>query len=74
VTAYPEASDYTLVLQNPGVAFTEPSLRTATFTPGLGGPLAIPGSSAVVFEAALGGRKYAPSATPRSTDSSRAAG
>jgi eukaryotic-like serine/threonine-protein kinase len=59
VTAYPEASDYTLVLQNPGVAFTEASLRTATFIPGLGGPLAIPGSSAVVFEAALGGRNYA---------------
>jgi hypothetical protein len=59
VTAYPEASDYTLVLQNPGVAFTEASLRPATFVPGLGGPLAIPGSSAVVFEAELGGSKYA---------------
>jgi hypothetical protein len=59
VTAYPEASDYTLVLQNPGVAFTEASLRSATFIPGLGGPLAIPGSSAVVFEAELEGRKYA---------------
>ena len=59
MTAYPEASDYTLVLQNPGAAFTEASLRTATFIPGLGGPLAIPGSSAVVFEAELGGSKYA---------------
>ncbi len=59
VTTYPSARDYTMALQNPGSVFADSSLRKATFTPGLGGPYCIAGSSAVVFQAAIESQEYA---------------
>lgn len=59
VTTYPSAVDYTLALQNPATAFSDASLRTATFAQDLLGPYGIAGSSAVVFHATVGAGDYA---------------
>lgn len=59
LTTYPSAVDYTLALQNPGTAFADASLRTASFTQGLMGPYGIAGSSAVVFHATIASQDYA---------------
>ena len=59
VTTYPSAVDYTLALQNPAAAFSDASLRAATFAQGLLGPYGIAGSSAVVFHATIGTEDYA---------------
>lgn len=56
---YPSAVDYTLALQHPDAAFSDPELRGAVFAKGFMGPEGIAGSSAVVFRAAIGGTDYA---------------
>lgn len=59
MTSYPSAVDYTLALQNPASAFADTRLQGATFTQGFMGPYCITGSSAVVFQAKVGGSDYA---------------
>lgn len=56
---FPSAVDYTLALQHPAAAFSDPALRDAVFTSGFMGPECIAGSSAVVFRADMGGTDYA---------------
>lgn len=48
-----------MALQDPGTAFTDSGLRKAKLTPGLGGPWAMTGSSAVVYQATIEREQYA---------------
>lgn len=56
---YPKATDYAMVLQHPAQAFTVPQLQQADIAKEMGLPCPIPGSSAAVFRATIGGKDYA---------------
>jgi hypothetical protein len=60
VKQYPKASDYANMLQHPTKAFTVPDLQQAVVaTDVMGLPWPVPGSSAVVFKAAIKRQDYA---------------
>lgn len=59
MTAYPTAGDYYKAVQTPARAFTVASLQTAEFVSDSLGPALMRGSSAVVFQALVGGNPTA---------------
>jgi hypothetical protein len=71
MTTFPVAGDYYKAVQVPGRAFTVPKLQTAEFVWDSLGPTLARGSSAVVFQAAVGGSPQALRCYIRNDASSR---
>ena len=71
MTAYPAAGDYYKAVQFPARSFTVPRLQAAEFVWDSLGPTLARGSSAVVFQAAVGGKTQALRCYIRNDASSR---
>jgi hypothetical protein len=71
MTAYPAAGDYYKAVQFPSRSFTVPRLQAAEFVWDSLGPTLARGSSAVVFQAAVGGKTQALRCYIRNDASSR---